>query len=65
MARISFGAHKIAGLAPSLGFQSLGQRANRIELAAESYRKSETTGDLGPLLNEVDTLLDEMEQLLD
>lgn len=59
---IARSAHKIAGLAPTLGLESLGSCARNTEIAAAEISSDPSRGDSMTVLNMVEELLDQMEE---
>ncbi|GHC09267.1 MULTISPECIES: Hpt domain-containing protein [Gemmobacter] len=54
------GAHRIAGLAATMGFGDLGQLSRQTELAIQSHRSTSALRPPAALLDEIDDLLGEM-----
>ena len=62
---VRFRVHKLAGTAPSLGFRSVGALAGQVETTIERWKTS-AGADLEHRIREMlETLLDEMELVLD
>jgi len=57
-------AHKIAGLAPTLGLQDLGRDAREVELAAGRITPAGPAHGRAAVLAQVEKLLDRMEEVL-